>query len=174
MNRDLLHLSLWVRRPRHAKSYNDPDSFTRFTTVKEEIRLKSNMAKNFHFQVELPNLVRNNPWKFWHSVLPGMSSSTSFMLNDEIISEPSTFLMHLILTIILFLHVTTQTFPPLAVLLALLPMFQSAQRVYLNCHENIASTTDAWCALMLSGDRTTFFPYRLTRSLFPPLHHITP
>lgn len=45
-------------------------------------------AKNFYYQFTLPNLVKNNPRKFWSSISPMKNTTQTFLLGDSEISDP--------------------------------------------------------------------------------------
>lgn len=90
ISRDILHLSRRVSRLRRKRRLNKPESISRFNEAKEELRTKTSTAKDFFFRVELKNLLANNPRKFWSSVLPRDSSSTSIIVGSEATNDPVT------------------------------------------------------------------------------------
>lgn len=49
---------------------------------------KTIAAKNFFFTVTLPNMVKNNPRKFWSSISPHESNTNTFVLNETPPSDP--------------------------------------------------------------------------------------
>lgn len=59
-----------------------------FTSAKNAVNPKTNHVKDFFFRIRLPGLLRNNPCKFWRSVLLVTNSSSSFTINEESVNDP--------------------------------------------------------------------------------------
>lgn len=55
LSREILHLSRRVNRLPRVRRSGDPEKMTQFNEAKEELRLKSNSAKDLYFRVTLQN-----------------------------------------------------------------------------------------------------------------------
>lgn len=87
MTREILHLKRRIARARRKRHMN-AETNDQFRLMKEELHQKIHAAKNFYYQFTLPNLVKNNPRKFWSSISPMKNTTQTFLLDDSEISDP--------------------------------------------------------------------------------------
>lgn len=88
ITREILLLKRRLSRLRHASRNGNALRRAEFNTVKEKLRRKINAAKDFFFLFTLPNMVKNNPRKFWNSISPKERSTSTFVLNETPTSQP--------------------------------------------------------------------------------------
>lgn len=77
-----------MNRLRRLKNPSNAQSIIRFLEATEVLRAKINNAKYLYFRFQLQGLLKTNPRKFWKSVSPTNTSSTSFVSGGQLISNP--------------------------------------------------------------------------------------